>query len=202
MASLKSKLIALVKDVGALHATQGITCWQRNAHWIVKRYGLCQFCQEDCFAIASLFYSVLLREKNTLLYHSEVWWLSHRTVLAHTSIQFLLLQNHVELTANVSGDVWVNKITYCVDVFSELNRLNSSMQGPNTHANHLYDRLEGFLKKILRWRERVREFFHVSIGGWVGRFCSALTSCNAQLLQTWRQLRANLGNTFLRLTPV
>ena len=31
------------------------------------------------------------------------------------------------------------------------------MQGCNTHAFQLYDRMEGFVKKIRKWKERVRE---------------------------------------------
>ena len=44
----------------------------------------------------------------------------------------------------------VTKLAYFADVFSELNRLNSCMQGCNTHAIQLYDRMEGFLKKKKR----------------------------------------------------
>ena len=56
---------------------------------------------------------------------------------------------------------WVSPRVFSVPIFSdlycELNRLNSSMQGRNTHVIQLYDRIEGFLKKIKRWRDWVRE---------------------------------------------
>jgi len=71
--------------------------------------------------------------------------------------EFLLLQKRTELAALFSDNVWVTKLAYLAEIFAELNKRNSSMQGRNTHAIQLYDRMEGFLKKIGRWRERVGE---------------------------------------------
>lgn len=51
----------------------------------------------------------------------------------------------------------ITKLAYHADIFAELNKLNSSMQGRNTHAFQLYDRMEGFVKKIRKWKERAKE---------------------------------------------
>ena len=70
----------------------------------------------------------------------------------HTSIcEFLLLQKRTELAALFSNNVWITKLAYLAD------SSNSSMQGRNTHAFQLYDRMEGFVKKIRKWKEHVGE---------------------------------------------
>lgn len=75
-----------------------------------------------------------------------------------TSIwEFLLLQKRTELAALFTDNVWITKIANLADIFAELNKLNSSMQSRNTHAFQLYDRMEGFIKKIRKWKERVGE---------------------------------------------
>lgn len=62
-------------------------------------------------------------------------------------------QNSAELADNI----WLTKLVYLSNLYSELNRLNSSMQGRNTHAIQLCDRIEGFLEKIKTWRDQTVE---------------------------------------------
>ncbi|KAJ4944234.1 hypothetical protein JOQ06_012779 [Pogonophryne albipinna] len=175
MAGLKSGLIALVRDVSPqvmwthcmLHR-ESLVAKDMSAELadvmdsVVKVVNLVKKS-----ALQTRLFSNLCaaegEEHTALLYHSEVRWLSRGTLLSRVlelrkSIrEFLLLQKRTELAALFSDNVWVTKLAYLADVFAELNKLNSSMQGPNTHAIHLYDKMEGFLKKIKRWRERIGE---------------------------------------------
>ncbi len=73
------------------------------------------------------------------------------------SIHEFLLKHCTELAAKFSDNTWLTKLAYLADVFSELNRLNTPMQGRNAHAIQLYDKIDALLKKMKRWRERVKE---------------------------------------------
>uniref|UniRef100_A0A8C5A3P1 DUF4371 domain-containing protein n=1 Tax=Gadus morhua TaxID=8049 RepID=A0A8C5A3P1_GADMO len=173
MAGLKSGLIALVRDVAPeviwthcmLHR-ESLVAKDMSAELsdvmdvkvvnIVKKSALqTRLFSNLCAAEGE--------EHTGLLYHSEVHWLSRGSVLARvlelrTSVrEFLLLQKRTELAALFSDNVWITKLANLTDIFAELNKLNSSMQGRNTYAFQLYDRMEGFVKKIRKWKERVGE---------------------------------------------
>uniref|UniRef100_A0A671XCY3 DUF4371 domain-containing protein n=1 Tax=Sparus aurata TaxID=8175 RepID=A0A671XCY3_SPAAU len=175
MAGLKSGLIALVRDVvpeviwtHCMMHRESLVAKDMNAELsdimdsvvkvvnTVKKSALQTRLSSNLCAAKG-------EEHTGLLYHSEVRWLSCGTVLARvlelrTSIlEFLLLQKRAELAALFSDDVWITKLAYLTDIFTELNKLNSSMQGRNTHAFQLYDRMEGFVKKVRQWKERVGE---------------------------------------------
>ena len=67
--------------------------------------------------------------------------------------EFFVSHNSAELAEHLSDNAWLTKLAYLSDLYCELNRLITSMQGHNTHIIQLYDRIEGFLKKIKRWRD-------------------------------------------------
>lgn len=69
--------------------------------------------------------------------------------------QFLSDQNS-NLTTHFKDPVWNAKLAYLADVFDELNKLNTSMQGPKTNNLDLSDKINGFTGKVRRWIERVR----------------------------------------------
>lgn len=69
--------------------------------------------------------------------------------------QFLSDQNS-NLATHFKDPAWNAKLAYLADVFDELNKLNTSMQGPQTNILDLSDKSNGFTEKVQRWIERVR----------------------------------------------
>lgn len=174
MAGLKSGLIALVKQVAPnvlwthcmLHR-ESLAAKQLSGEFsdvmdsVVKAVNFIKRSALQTRLFASLC-AAAGEEHTTLLYHSEVRWLSRGSVLSRVfelraSIHEFLLKHCTELAAKFSDNTWLTKLAYLADVFSELNRLNTSMQGRNAHAIQLYDKIDALLKKMKRWRERVKE---------------------------------------------
>uniref|UniRef100_A0A3Q2NXH9 HAT C-terminal dimerisation domain-containing protein n=1 Tax=Fundulus heteroclitus TaxID=8078 RepID=A0A3Q2NXH9_FUNHE len=175
MAGLKSGLIALVRDVAPeviwthcmLHR-ESLVAKDMSAELsdvmdsVVKVVNIVKKS-----ALQTRLFSNLCaaegEEHTGLLYHSEVRWLSLGTVLARvlelrTSIrEFLLLQKRTELAALFSDSVWITKLAYLADIFAELNKFNSSMQGRNTYAFSCMTGWKALSKKIRKWKERVGE---------------------------------------------
>ena len=70
-----------------------------------------------------------------------------------------LLQENNDLPAYLSKHKFLLKLTYLCDVFSKLNKLNVSMQGPDKNVLHVSDKIEGFIKKLSLWKNVVENVF-------------------------------------------
>lgn len=88
-------------------------------------------------------------------------WLSRGAVLAclfelrDAIYTFLCEKECTELAYMFNDSHWLTKLAYLTDVFAELNKLNTSMQGRDSNVLQLYEKLEAFVKKMSRWIERV-----------------------------------------------
>ena len=56
---------------------------------------------------------------------------------------------------------WLSKLAYLADMFDKLNTLNLSLQGPQTNAVTLNDKISAFISKLKLWQERVLNSFGV-----------------------------------------
>ncbi|KAL4132463.1 hypothetical protein QTP88_009607 [Uroleucon formosanum] len=117
-------------------------------------------------AINSRIFSVMCKEfgsvYNNVLFHSHIRWLSRGKVLTRfielrTEIEVFLREKNSPLFNHFQDIIWLAKVTYISDIFSLLNELNLSMQGPSTNIFTCYNKVEAFLKKLDLWIKRIQE---------------------------------------------
>ncbi|KAL4083263.1 hypothetical protein QTP88_028593 [Uroleucon formosanum] len=117
-------------------------------------------------AINSRIFSVMCKEfgsvYNNVLFHSHIRWISRGKILTRfielrTEIEVFLREKNSPLSDLFQDIIWLAKVTYLSDIFSLLNELNLSMQGPLTNIFTCYNKVEAFLKKLDLWIKRIQE---------------------------------------------
>ncbi|KAE9540093.1 hypothetical protein AGLY_005345 [Aphis glycines] len=89
-------------------------------------------------------------------------WLLREKVLTRffelrTEIEVFLREKNSPLSDHFQDIIWLAKVAYLSDIFSLLNELNLSMQGPLTNIFSCYNKVEAFLKKLDLWIKRIQE---------------------------------------------
>lgn len=100
-------------------------------------------------------------ENESLLFYTEVRWLSRGKVLArlfelrYEVREFLSSQDMYDLCQHLDDEYWIAKLAYMADIFEHLNELNKKMQGRNENILTCSDKLQGFKKKLELWQEQL-----------------------------------------------
>ena len=79
----------------------------------------------------------------------------------HEEVLELLLEKKSQLAENLQDNNWLSKLAYLADMFDQLNTFNLSLQGLQTNAVTLNDKISAFISKLKLWQERILNSFGV-----------------------------------------
>ena len=93
-----------------------------------------------------------MREPLNLLYYTKVRWLSKGNVVARVFERreelrkVLVMQKQHELGSNFKDNAFISRLSYLVDIFDQLNRLNLKLRGKGTTIIDFIDALNAFVQ--------------------------------------------------------
>uniref|UniRef100_A0A8C4TH09 HAT C-terminal dimerisation domain-containing protein n=1 Tax=Erpetoichthys calabaricus TaxID=27687 RepID=A0A8C4TH09_ERPCA len=95
-----------------------------------------------------------------LLMHTEVRWLSRGKVFnrlfeLRDAVREFLGGKISQPVVHLNDNSWVAALAYLADIFEQLNKLNSSLQGKHTNLITLSDKVSAFMKKLDLWKTRL-----------------------------------------------
>ena len=110
--------------------------------------------------IFSQLYDTMNSDYKTLLYHTEVRWLSKGKVLKRLIHlrEEVILSLAVEKTSfgfSLHDKIWRLKVQFLSDLIEKLNSLNLSLQGPSENIVKSTSKLKSFEENITLWKSEI-----------------------------------------------
>lgn len=99
-------------------------------------------------------------DQETLLFHTDVRWLSKGNMLARlfnlkSEVEIFLMSSSEELYTKFTDDKFIFYLAYLSDFFETINLLNMKLQGQKSTLSN-YDSMKSFIEKTALWQRRLQ----------------------------------------------